>query len=337
MQTINLELVFSDLVQIEQLLEVKVNGCPISVTGVYDAPSNSTKMMLKPFMQDVIGELLKTGQTRTSETYQSALNSFMLWRDDVDVALSEIDAEMMKSYERYMRERGLSMNTTSFYMRILRAVYNRAVHLGATVNMYPFSGVYTGIPATSKRCVEMETIQAIKDYSCGSTMRMLARDLFMFSFYTHGMSFIDMAFLPKDAVRNGWLRYYRRKTGQSIIVHWESCMQDIVDRHPTGTRYLLPIIKNPEGDERQQYRTWQNIVNQQLKKIADELNLNCNLTMYVARHSWANIAQAMGTPIDVISHGMGHTNERTTRIYLKSLSQNKVDDINRQIISSLAL
>jgi integrase len=57
--------------------------------------------------------------------------------------------------------------------------------------------------------------------------------------------------------------------------------------------------------------------------------------MYVARHSWASIAQAMNVPINVISQGMGHTTEKTTLIYLKSLLNKGLDKANANIIDAV--
>lgn len=38
------------------------------------------------------------------------------------------------------------------------------------------------------------------------------------SFYLRGMSFIDMAFLRKTDLKNGYVTYRRRKTGQQLII-----------------------------------------------------------------------------------------------------------------------
>jgi len=39
----------------------------------------------------------------------------------------------------------------------------------------------------------------------------------------------------------------------------------------------------------------------------------------------------MGTPAAVISEGLGHTTEKTTRIYLKDFDHNIVDKVNEQV------
>lgn len=80
------------------------------------------------YMQEQIERLRGQGKERTVETYQSALNSFMKFRDGIDLCFDEMDADLMEHYETEMRStHHLSRNTTSFYMRILRCVYRKAV------------------------------------------------------------------------------------------------------------------------------------------------------------------------------------------------------------------
>ena len=78
-------------------------------------------------MQNVIAGLQQMGKQRTSETYYITLHSFMQFRENRDLFLNELDTELMLTYEAYLRNKGLVRNTSSFYLRILRAVYNRAV------------------------------------------------------------------------------------------------------------------------------------------------------------------------------------------------------------------
>ena len=96
----------------------------------------SSKKSLALFMQTNITHLKELEQTRTGETYATAFNSFMRFTNGEDVSLSEMDSDMMVAYETYLKVNGVSMNTISFYMRILRAVYNRAVEQGITLQRY---------------------------------------------------------------------------------------------------------------------------------------------------------------------------------------------------------
>jgi integrase len=54
--------------------------------------------------------------------------------------------------------------------------------------------------------------------------------------------------------------------------------------------------------------------------------------MYVSRHSWASIAKSKNVPLSVISEGMGHDSERTTRIYLTTMDTTAVDKANSLIL-----
>lgn len=163
-----------------------------------------------------------------------------------------------------------------------------------------------------------------------------ARDIFMLSFFMRGMSFIDMAYLKKTDLKNGYINYRRRKTGQLLTIAWTREMQSIIDKYPENpTPYLFPIIRTEGINERYAYRNASYNVNHSLKRISAKLGLQIPLTMYVARHSWASVAKSKGIPLSVISEGMGHNSESTTRIYLASLDTSVIDRANALIIKSL--
>lgn len=290
------------------------------------------------YMQEQIERLKKQGKERTAETYQSALSSFMKFRGGTDLYFSLMDADLMERYETVMRStHHLSRNTTSFYMRILRCVYRKAVSEGFAPPTDPFEGVYTGVDKTSKRAATLKDIKYIKQLDLSGYKSLdFARDIFLFSFYMRGMSFIDLAYLRKKDLSSGYVSYSRRKTGRKLIIRWEKQMQDIVDKYgESDTQYLLPIIEREDGTERRQYRNKMLLVNRKLKKIAAKAGLTAPLTMYVARHSWANIAKAKNISIGVISEAMGHDSETTTQIYLSSIQTNQIDNANRNILKEL--
>lgn len=290
----------------------------------------------KKFTTETISWLKCLNKTRTAETYQSALNSFMQFRNGIDVPLDKINADMMLLYESWLKGRSVTMNTISFYMRVLRAIYNRAVEKGLTEQNRPFKHVYTSIGKTVKRAIPIEAISNLKSLDLSKHPSLeLTRDLFLFSFYTRGMAFIDMAYLKKNDLKNNRLVYKRHKTGQLLSIGWESCMQSIVEKHSDkSSPYLLPIIKKA-GNERIQYRNAQHLFNAHLKTISKLVSLKKPISMYVARHSWASSASKKNIPLSVISEGMGHNSENTTRIYLASIENSVIDEANRIIIDSV--
>lgn len=297
---------------------------------------NSSEGGFCQFIEKEILNLISCQRLRSAEIHKSAIKQFMQYRNSIDIPIVDVDSEEIKRFEIYLRDRKLSLNTISFYMRTLRSCYNKAIEKHHFIDKQPFKHVYTGIEETDKRALDLDSIKAIMQCKLVNRDESFARDLFMFSFYTRGMSFVDMAYLKRCNIKQGWLIYKRHKTGRSIKIKWESCMQRIVDRYHNGSSdYLLPIIHSSNGKERNQYRGIQHKVNQALKRIASYCHIKSNLTMYVARHSWANAANTLNQPLELISHGMGHSSTKTTRIYLHSIKMSQIDELNNCILQEI--
>lgn len=289
------------------------------------------------FTEKVITTLKKEHKIRTIETYTTTLNSFKRFRNGADIPLIELDSLIIMNYESYLYKNNISKNTISFYMRALRAIYYRAADQNLVLSKKIFKRVYTGIDKTAKRAISLQKIKEISNLDLSNQPKLdFARDMFLFSFYTRGMSFIDMAYLQKKDIYNKTITYRRRKTGQTLHIKWEESMQDILNKYPpNNTVYLLPIITDTKINIRADYQKKLSRINAQLKKISKLISLHTPLTMYVARHSWASIAKHHNIPISVISEGMGHYSEKTTQIYLASLDNGVIDKANSMILKLL--
>lgn len=249
--------------------------------------------------------------------------------------LYEITVKVMENYERYLKNRNLTMNSISFYMRTLRTVLNKAIKLHLVEAVTPFQSVYTGIAQTVKRAIDIDSIKRIKELDLGLYPHLAyARDIFLLSLGLRGMSFIDMAYLTYDNLRGGHLTYYRRKTGGRLDIRWEQQMQCIIEKYPKDPRYLLPILTN-DADDRQTYKKLSKRINRHLRLVGEMAQLPIPLTLYVARHSWASIAKQKQIPISVISDALGHDSEKTTLIYLSTLDTSAVDNANCEILAAL--
>ena len=290
------------------------------------------------FMRQEIALKKQLNKTRTSQTYAATLRSLQHFRNNMDIAFADFDSDLMVLYEARLKKDEVCMNTISFYMRILRAVYNRAVEKELIIQNNPFKKVYTGIDKTEKRAISFRNIKKIQDLKLpeGSTIA-FARDLFLFSFCTCGMSFIDMAFLKKSNLKKDLLTYQRQKTGKQIKIGWNNKAQEILDRNPVKKKspFLLPIIDSEDLDARQQCQNKLSTINRQLKKIAKRIGLTTPLTTYVARHTWASVAHSKEVSISIISDALGHHSETTTQIYLASLDISAINRANNRILKDL--
>ena len=159
---------------------------------------NRQELSFNAYISQQIARLKRLGKIRTSETYTAALRSFNGFINGKDVLFDQLNADLLAEYEAYLKGRGNTPNTISFYMRILKAVYNRAVEDGLTEQRHPFKSVYTGVEKTMKRALSLNDIRRIKGLDLSLKPNLdYARDMFLFCFYTRGMSFIDMAYLRK--------------------------------------------------------------------------------------------------------------------------------------------
>jgi site-specific recombinase XerD len=292
---------------------------------------NSLSGYLFPFIDYVVKDLISSNRRKTASICITAKKSFERFLCGQDITLDSIDDDLMRKYESHLKISGIMKNTVACYMRSLRSVYNQAVKLGLTTQRNPFARVFTNIDKTVKRAVNEKTVIKLKNLDLSAYSELaLARDLFMFSFYMRGMSFVDMANLRKNNVKNGYIVYARSKTGQTLTVKIEDCMQKIISRYEQQTLedYLLPIFTSQNRSSVSQLRNH----NKRLKRISEILKLKKTLSSYVSRHTWATLALRKGIPVEVISESMGHENETTTRIYLASLEQSVVDKANAEII-----
>lgn len=286
------------------------------------------------WMEHIADDKEKQGHVRTAETYRATVRRMRMAVAGNDGVL--FDALWLADFGRRLLNDGLSLNTIGFYMKRLRAACNLANEAGHSLPDGLFDAVYTGNAPTAKRALNAATVGRLAKLEPQKATQRLARDLFLFSFYTRGMSFIDMAYLRRTDIQQGILVYRRHKTGQRLSMAWLTEMEEIVRRnHEDGQPYLLPIIKRGVGDERRAFKTMQYRVNYALKSLGKTLGLPRPLTMYVARHSWASIAQASHVPLPVISAALGHTSERTTRIYLEAIAAQRVDEANEQVIAQI--
>ncbi len=288
------------------------------------------------YMRNRAMRLKSLGRERCSETMNCTLKSFMRFRGGMDISFPNLTKDVMEQYEAYLKAKGLTRNTSSFYMRNFRTAYKSAVDDGLTFDNQPFRKVYTGVDKTVKRAISIDDVRKIKTLDVGCRPALdYAKDMLLFSFYLRGMSFVDMAYLKKKDLVSGYISYRRKKTGQQLTIELAKEAQAIISKYKNATQYLLPIITSENGKERKQYKGQLIQINRNLKKIGQMVSLPIPLSTYVMRHAWATIARDKGIELSVISKGLGHDNEATTRIYLDSIQATKVDEANRLILDDL--
>ncbi|RLD83417.1 MAG: hypothetical protein DRJ10_03555 [Bacteroidetes bacterium] len=177
----------------------------------------------------------------------------------------------------------------------------------------------------------------IRDLKLTDESLLLAKDYFMFSFYTQGMNYIDIAYLKVKNLHKDRLQYRRAKTGTNFTIKLIPEAIQIIERYIDKIKpnsFIFPAVQH-ENKKFAEYKNALRLTNKKLNKIGELTNCSIPLTTYVARHSWATIAKRGGISTSVTSEGMGHETEHITQVYLDSFGSEVLDDANKRIADLL--
>lgn len=320
------------------------------------------------FTDHIARNLTRSGQERTARAYRTAVRMLVRFNKGRAIPLKHINSSLIKEFETDLKSCGKAMNTISYYMRMLRAIYWKAVknkQIDAR-RENPFDGVFTGFQQTRKRALDSDKLKDLHklDFSMllgqeapiiqvskgkyavldSSSNQFYDKGLydswryFFFCFLARGMSYVDMAYLRKENIRQGIISYYRKKTGQKIEITVTPLLQRIINSFSSEVQaipYLFPIICSDTKPTRLQYESGLRLQNQRLKRLSKLAGISCQLSTHVSRHSWATIGKKQNLPLWVISEGLGHSSEKMTYTYLASFDRSTLDNANEQIAMSV--
>lgn len=282
-------------------------------------------------VDNTINKLLASRGKSTIDNYRTAIASFVRYAGN-NVSIGDVSKQMVEGWQLWLKEQGVKLNTISCYMRSLRSVIS---HSGLpSVVSTAFNTVFTGNIKTDKRSMSSCDLQKLRTLQLpkGSSL-CFARDLFLFCVYALGMPFVDVAFLRKKQIVNGYIEYQRHKTRQPIRVKIEPQMQRIIKRYSIPeSDYVFPILQTGSMKE---YETARNRYNRHLRQISKIAGLRRSLTSYVARHSWASMAYSNNVDLAVISKALGHSNTKTTMVYIREIDDNRIDMANHKLLGTI--
>ena len=288
-----------------------------------------------PLAVDAIQTLADIRAKSTIDNYLTALRSFCQYTGE-DLQVDSIDSQLIEGYQQWLLEHHVVHNTISCYMRSLRSLLHQ---LFPEMKRDPlFDRAFTGRTRTDKRSISFDDIVRIRELRLSPDSPLaFSRDVFLFSFYALGMPFVDIAFLQKSQIHDGYIVYQRHKTGQRIRIKIELPMQQIICRYTVeDSPYVFPILTSIDKDGAiHEYENARSQYNRHLKKIGSMSGVQHNLTSYVARHSWASLAYHSNVDLAVISKALGHTSPNTTLTYIREIDDNRIDMANRELLQRL--
>ena len=302
----------------------------------------TANLSLADAFKEQIDHLGKGKSPFTANNYRNVYRSIVDFLGEKQAArfhVTDVTDTWLNAYIIHGQENGnLSLNSIDSYFRVLRAVYNKTVKkhsipIGAN---HPFSDIRISVPATLKRSLAKEGIWKIINLEFSIRKELCkARDLFLFLFYARGMCFVDVFDLCYDSINGEYISYRRSKTSAPLQVKIIDEMREIIDRYrEVDNPYLFPFLRrNQYNGKGISEKSALKRINRQLAKIGKMVGLK--LTTYVARHTWASLMEECGESIAIISQGMGHCSERTTKTYLKGIASRVIDDANEGMLNKL--
>ena len=279
------------------------------------------KLTLFDYINDKSKELRQNGKTRTAETYTAALYSIRRFLVN-DILLEELTPQIINEYEQCLLDKGLTKNSSSFYLRILRSCYNKAVDEGIIEQAFPFRDVYTGIAKTLRAALNEEQIDVMRKMTLTRQPKQsFARDMFMLSYYMRGTDLIDIALLKEENFVGDAIVFNRYKNNKPMVVKMEPRIERIIKRYRSRRKspYKLPLLKPPFTNNRLIYKNLLIRINKHLKYVGEKIGLDFPLSMNVALHTWAYLAVKNNMDFASIHELSGQHFEKETRCYLKTL------------------
>lgn len=297
-------------------------------------------LLLDTYFRQQIDCMNRQNSEFTAAGYRNTLQSVHRFagKKSGGLRISDIDSEWISGYVNHLLEtERLSEGTTDCYLRMFRAVYNKAVkeYGMEEAQEYPFKYINIFVPPTLKRALSDDDICRLRDKELTGE-KACARDLFMFLFYARGMCFVDAFNLRKNNILNGYINYKRSKTGIPLLVKIIPEISVLIERYAEDdSPYLFPFLHRNRYDEKKEVTEQSALrrINRNLGSLGKELGLAHPLTTYVARHTWATLVEACGTATAIISQSLGHSSERVTRTYMKGLPSHVIDDVNDEMLN----
>ncbi len=314
---------------------------------IVETNAGAQSQSVEEFYGQLIADLKQQGSIGTAYAYQNSYNVLRKFNRgrELSFAFSQIDVLFLENFERWMRSKNNKDTTLSFQMRTLRAVFNRAVKTKIVskernpfVDDYKLSKFNTRTP---KRALDKESVHRIMtfDVSQKGCKCRLALDLFIFSYLSGGIAFVDMAYLTRENIVNGRVIYKRRKTHREVNVPLLKEALAIVEKYCdecSDTGYLFPILDARVHLTAQQQKNRIHKVchqvNTHLRQVAKDVGIFTDLTTYVARHTYATVLKREGVNVALISESLGHSNIQTTQIYLDSFENSQIDEAMKHLL-----
>lgn len=277
-------------------------------------------------MKELVGtDVVKSTHTKFETVYKKCSDFLKIRYKKSDIYLKELDYKFITEFEHFLKTHGIAHNTAMKYIRNIKKVVNQTV-LNGWLQQNPFAQFKCSTHEVRREILDQDELTALYSKDFKHQRLTEVRDIFLFCCFT-GYAFIDVFKLNRNDVSKGidgdtWIFTQRTKTNTVSNVPLLPQAQEIVlkyKNHPKciQTGKLLPVNSNQK-------------MNAYLKEIASICGIKKELTMHIARHTFATtVTLSNGVPIETVSKMLGHKKMVTTQIYAKVLEHKVSEDMQQ--------
>lgn len=246
------------------------------------------------------------------------------WQKDIYISdITKIDVE---KYVNYRYQLGNGASTVKKNLKDLSSVLNHIDYKGRNF-FQEYSKSIKAEPVQREKLTadEIKLLESVKLKGLAD----VARDMFLFSFYTQGSRFESVATLSREAINNNHI-IYRMNKGKKIreiLIHPK--LKNIIEKYfDAKTLYLFPVVKEKHNDwnKKEIIGRANALINNFLNHAAQQAGIERHIHFHLARHAASYLALVSGINTSIIKDALGHSSIRTTEVYLKSLSDDKINE-----------
>ena len=230
----------------------------------------------------------------------------------------------------------------------LRTLINQSIENGLIIQKeYPFGKNRYIIPSgvNIKKALTLAEVEQIFHYPAVSgSQEEKARDFWIFTYLCNGVNMKDICLLRWKNIDGDKVKFVRAKTARttkskqkSVVAVLTEATHEIIRKwgnpNPDAEDRVFPFLPDEVTPQREVELIHYQIkfVNKYMKRIAENIGIDKDVTTYFARHSFATVLKRSGAPIEFISESLGHSDLRTTESYLDSFE----DDTKREYAKAL--
>ena len=327
--------------QMAEVQKVYYGNTGVSARRLLSLIKNRQKlasMSFVDFYKNYINEKKTEGKIRTAISQQKSLNKFKSFAGNA--IFSDLTMDLLRDYEKNMLKKGNKTNTIALNIENLKKVMNLAEKQGL-INENNIKFYKTKRENSEKNALTIEEIEKLSniDLPSGRKGMIVARDIFLISFYTAGMRFSDVCKLKWSNISNNHIVYVmsksRGRSGSKRTVPLNSSSMALLNKYKgRNDTFIFPPLYGWETKTQEEIEnrimSKNQMLNVSLKLMDKKLGLGKSLSFHMAKHSFADFAVKNNTNLLLTSKLLGHTKLSTTQHYLKDFyNKEQVDEMNR--------